>query len=32
VSVDPGADPIATVSFSGWGSKRVKVSFLRPVD
>ncbi|WP_437799056.1 ATP-dependent helicase [Sorangium sp. So ce693] len=28
-SVDPGADPIATVKFSGWGKKRIKVAFLR---
>ncbi|WP_437690448.1 ATP-dependent helicase [Sorangium sp. So ce176] len=28
-SVDPGADPIATVKFSGWGKKRIKAAFLR---
>ncbi len=26
---NPGADPIATVKFSGWGKKRIKVAFLR---
>ncbi|HSN97620.1 MAG TPA: UvrD-helicase domain-containing protein [Candidatus Nanopelagicales bacterium] len=31
-SVDPGPDPIASVSFSGWGSKRIKVRFLRPLE
>lgn len=29
VDVDPGADPIATVRFSGWGVKRIKAAFLR---
>ncbi|WP_437289045.1 ATP-dependent helicase [Sorangium sp. So ce406] len=28
-SVDPGADPIVTVKFSGWGKKRIKAAFLR---
>lgn len=32
MSVDSGTDPIATVKFSGWGPKRVKVSFLRPIE
>jgi DNA helicase-2/ATP-dependent DNA helicase PcrA len=31
-SVDPGADPIATVKFPGWGMKRIKASFLRFFD
>jgi DNA helicase-2/ATP-dependent DNA helicase PcrA len=31
-SVDPGADPIATVKFSGWGTKRIKAAFLRFFD
>jgi DNA helicase-2/ATP-dependent DNA helicase PcrA len=29
-SVDPGADPIVTVVFSGFGDKRIKARFLRP--
>lgn len=31
-SVDPGPDPIASVNFSGWGLKRIKVRFLRPIE
>ncbi|EYF03006.1 ATP-dependent helicase [Chondromyces apiculatus] len=31
-SIDPGADPIASVTFSGWGLKRIKVRFLKPLD
>ena len=29
LSVDPGVDPIVTVEFSGWGTKRIKARFLR---
>jgi DNA helicase-2/ATP-dependent DNA helicase PcrA len=29
-AVDPGADPIATVKFSGYGVKRIKARFLLP--
>ncbi len=31
-SVDPGADPIVTVKFPGWGVKRIKAAFLRFAD
>ena len=31
-SIDPGADPIATVKFPGWGTKRIKTTFLRFFD
>jgi DNA helicase II / ATP-dependent DNA helicase PcrA len=30
-SVDGGADPIVTVKFSGYGVKRIKAAFLRPL-
>ncbi|APR79975.1 ATP-dependent DNA helicase UvrD/PcrA [Minicystis rosea] len=29
-AVDPGADPIVTVKFSGYGPKRIKARFLQP--
>ena len=29
-SVDGGPDPTATVRFTGWGDKRIKVRFLQP--
>jgi DNA helicase-2/ATP-dependent DNA helicase PcrA len=29
-SVDPGADPLVTVKFSGYGPKRIKASYLQP--
>jgi DNA helicase-2/ATP-dependent DNA helicase PcrA len=28
-AIDPGDDPIATVKFSGWGTKRIKARFLK---
>jgi DNA helicase-2/ATP-dependent DNA helicase PcrA len=31
-SVDPGEEPIVTVNFPGWGLKRIKAAFLRPLD
>jgi DNA helicase-2/ATP-dependent DNA helicase PcrA len=30
-SVDPGEEPIVTVNFPGWGLKRIKAAFLRPI-
>jgi DNA helicase-2/ATP-dependent DNA helicase PcrA len=29
--VDPGADPVVTVKFSGYAPKRIKAQFLKPV-
>jgi DNA helicase-2/ATP-dependent DNA helicase PcrA len=29
MTVDPGADPLVTVKFSGYGPKRIKASFLQ---
>jgi DNA helicase II / ATP-dependent DNA helicase PcrA len=31
-SIDPGAEPIVTVKFSGWGTKRIKAAFLRAMS
>ncbi|AKT37811.1 ATP-dependent helicase [Chondromyces crocatus] len=31
-SIDPGPDPIASVTFSGWGTKRIMVRFLKPLE
>jgi len=31
-SIDEGADPTATVRFTGWAPKRVKVRFLKSAD
>jgi DNA helicase-2/ATP-dependent DNA helicase PcrA len=28
--IDPGADPVVTVKFSGYGPKRIKARFLQP--
>jgi hypothetical protein len=30
--LESGADPVASVSFPGYGTKRIKASFLRFVD
>ena len=31
-AVDDGDDPTATVRFTGWGSKRIKLRFLKALD